>query len=144
MKAGLRNRMCFCVYMLCTSLPLINFQMPEPVFMKLGVYIMAPEPFSAAYVMKPSHQSVCLYVYTHLVARPRIGKNVTAATNRQATIEQLFDALFSVRHMSYQRRVCGPVRVLCMCSVITFLRQRRVVGGVLVNAVLLYQRKTGD
>jgi hypothetical protein len=26
-------------------------------------YVMAPEPISAPYIRKPSHQSVCLYVY---------------------------------------------------------------------------------
>jgi hypothetical protein len=36
---------------------------PEPVFMKLGMYVMAPEPISTAYVINPSQQSVCLYVY---------------------------------------------------------------------------------
>jgi hypothetical protein len=30
--------------------------------MKLALYIMTPELFSAAYFMNPSHQSVCLYV----------------------------------------------------------------------------------
>jgi hypothetical protein len=30
--------------------------------MKLGMYIMAPEPISTAYVINPSHQSVCIYV----------------------------------------------------------------------------------
>jgi hypothetical protein len=37
--------------------------MAEPIFMELGMYIMAPEPISTAYVMNPSHQSVYRYVY---------------------------------------------------------------------------------
>jgi hypothetical protein len=41
--------------------PPINFWMPEPNFMKLG--IMAPEPFSMAYFINPSHQAVCTHVY---------------------------------------------------------------------------------
>jgi hypothetical protein len=45
-------------------IPPINFWMPEPIFMKLGVYIMASEPTSTAYFINPSHHSVCLYVYT--------------------------------------------------------------------------------
>jgi hypothetical protein len=57
---------CLCV---CESLP-INFWMPEPVFIKLGMYIMAPEPISTAYFLNSSHQSVCLYVYP-VVARQR-------------------------------------------------------------------------
>jgi hypothetical protein len=40
--------------------------MPEPVVMKLGLYIMAPGPISTAYFINPSHQSVCLYVYPRL------------------------------------------------------------------------------
>jgi hypothetical protein len=34
--------------------------------MKLGTYIMAPEPISTAYFINSSHQFVCLYVYTQL------------------------------------------------------------------------------
>jgi hypothetical protein len=65
--------------------------MPEPLFMKLGMYIMAPEPISTAYFVIPSHQSVCLYVY---VAGQRFSKNVTAATNTDATIEELLDVSY--------------------------------------------------
>jgi hypothetical protein len=49
--------------------------MSEPIFMKLGMYIMAPEPFSTAYFINPSHQSVCVYVYPPIVVRQRLGKN---------------------------------------------------------------------
>jgi hypothetical protein len=37
--------------------------------------------------INPSDQSVCLYVYPPIVARQRLGKNFTATTNTQATIE---------------------------------------------------------
>jgi hypothetical protein len=69
------------------------------------MYIMAPEPISTAYVINPSHQSVCLYVYPSIVARQRFGKNVTAATNTHATIGELLVASFSMRYGSYQRKV---------------------------------------
>jgi hypothetical protein len=46
----------------CLRIPPINFQMAEPIFMKLGTYITAPEPISMAYLINPSHQSACLYV----------------------------------------------------------------------------------
>jgi hypothetical protein len=46
----------------------INFRMPEPVLMKLGMYFMAPEPIWTAYFINPSHHSVCLYVYPLIVA----------------------------------------------------------------------------
>jgi hypothetical protein len=49
--------------------------------MEPGIYIMTPEPISAAYFIKTSGQSVCLHVYHHNAARQRLGKNVTAATN---------------------------------------------------------------
>jgi hypothetical protein len=55
--------------------------MAEPIFMKLGMYIMAPEPISTAYFVNTSRLSVCLYVYPSFVARQRLGKNVPAATN---------------------------------------------------------------
>jgi hypothetical protein len=74
--------------------------MAEPVFMRVGMYIMAPEPILTTY----THQSVCLYVYPPIAARQRLGKNVTAATNAHGTIEKL-DASFSIRSMPYQRKV---------------------------------------
>jgi hypothetical protein len=76
--------------------------------MKLGilVYIMAPEPTSTAYFINPSHQvkvtlrptisrsvspgfepHLRLYIYTLIVARRRLGDNVTAATNTHETIK---------------------------------------------------------
>jgi hypothetical protein len=81
--------------------------MPEPVFMKLLIYeyIMAPEPISATYVISLSSSffvSVCEHP---LVARQWLGKNVAAARNSHATIDELLDASFSVQPMSYQREV---------------------------------------
>jgi hypothetical protein len=40
-----------------------------------------------------------------IVARQRLGRNVTAVTNTHTTIEELFDASFSVRSVSYQRKL---------------------------------------
>jgi hypothetical protein len=92
---------------------LMNFWMPELIFMRPGIYIMAPEPISMAYFFSPSDRSVCLYLYPLLVARcrlgknpsivakQRLGKNITAATNTQATIEELLGASF----------LCGPCRI---------------------------------
>jgi hypothetical protein len=37
-----------------------------------------------------------------IFARKRLSKNVTAVTNTQATIEELLDASFSMRFVSYQ------------------------------------------
>jgi hypothetical protein len=43
--------------------------------MKLGMYIMAPEPISTAYFINPSHHSVCLYVYPPIVASKALVKH---------------------------------------------------------------------
>jgi hypothetical protein len=37
--------------------------MPEPIFMKLGMCVMAFEPIWTAYLTNPSPVSLCLYVY---------------------------------------------------------------------------------
>jgi hypothetical protein len=78
--------------------------MPEAIFMKFGMYIMAPQPISVAYFINPSHQSVSVCV-SPIVARQRLSKEVTAATNTSATIEELLDASFSMRSVLYQRKV---------------------------------------
>jgi hypothetical protein len=67
------------LHAVCVSHP-NSFRMPEPIFMKLGMYIMAPGSIPAAYFISPVHQSVCLYVYPPIVARLRLGKDVPAAT----------------------------------------------------------------
>jgi hypothetical protein len=59
MKVGLCD-----LHGVCEPPPPINLWMPEPIFMKLGMYITAPEPISTAYFINPSHQSVCLFVYS--------------------------------------------------------------------------------
>jgi hypothetical protein len=75
---------------------------------------MAPEPISTAYFINPSHQSV--YVYPLIVAREllgknppivatqRLGKNVAAAKNTHTAIEELLDASFSKRSVTYQAK----------------------------------------
>jgi hypothetical protein len=41
--------LCVCLYVY----PLINFEMPEPIVVKLGMYIMTPEPITMAYLLTP-------------------------------------------------------------------------------------------
>jgi hypothetical protein len=82
----------------------LTFECLNPIFIKLGMCIMAPEPISAAYFINPSHQSLCLYVYPPIVARQRLGKNDTAVTSRHAKIEEL-DVYFSMRSLSCQRKL---------------------------------------
>jgi hypothetical protein len=85
----MRSPCCLCV---CVSTA-INFRMPERIFLKLGMYIMTPEPISMAYSTNPSHQSLSI-----CVAPQGLDKNVTAVTNTHATTEGLLRA-------SYQRKV---------------------------------------
>jgi hypothetical protein len=72
--------------------------MPEPVFMKLGIYIMASEPFSTPYFINLSHQSVC-------------GPPVLLLRKK------LLEASFSMRAYSYQRKVSDqffPELLVCV------------------------------
>jgi hypothetical protein len=61
--------------------------MDEPIFTKLGMYNMAPEPVSTAYFMNLSHQSVYMYMYPLNVDRQRLHRNVTEAMNTHAKIK---------------------------------------------------------
>jgi hypothetical protein len=79
--------LCFCVFP-------INFLKAEPIFIQLGIYIVAAEPISTAHFINPSHQSVCLYVYL-----PTVAYNFSAAMNTQATLEELLNTSFSARSM---------------------------------------------
>jgi hypothetical protein len=69
------------------------------------MYIMAPEPIPMAYFINPSHQSVCLFMYTFIVARQQLDILVPAVTNTRNKEESL-DASFSVRSV-YQRKICN-------------------------------------
>jgi hypothetical protein len=62
-----------------------------------NMHTIALEPISTAYFINPSHQSVCLYVYLPIVARQRLGKNVTVTMNTHVTIEAFSDASFPMR-----------------------------------------------
>jgi hypothetical protein len=82
---------------------LINFWMPELIFMKLRIYIMAPEPICTTYFINPYHQFVSLYLYPNIIARQRLGKNITTATNKHAS-EEFLDVSSSKRSVLYQRK----------------------------------------
>jgi hypothetical protein len=60
----------------CMCIHCINFLMPDPIFMKLG--ITASEP-----IQNPSHQSLRLYVYPPIAARQRLGKNCPIVTRQR-------------------------------------------------------------
>jgi hypothetical protein len=58
--------------------------MAKSTFMKVGMHIIALEPISTAYFIKQFQETVRVYI------RQRVGKNITAATTTQETIEELF------------------------------------------------------
>jgi hypothetical protein len=68
--------------------------------------------FSTAHFINPSHQFVCIYVY---VARQRLSKNVTAAVNTQARIEEIVGRVvfYAVRVVSKESRRLGLPRTSC-------------------------------
>jgi hypothetical protein len=72
--------------------------------MKLGMYIMATSTHLNG-VLHRSHLSVCLYMYPFIIARQRIDKNFNRARNIDATIEELLHSSFSIRSVSYQRKI---------------------------------------
>jgi hypothetical protein len=53
--------------------------MREPFFMKLGMYIMAPELISMTDLINPSHQDCD--GQSPIVARQRLSEHISAATN---------------------------------------------------------------
>jgi hypothetical protein len=84
----------------CVSSP-INFRMREPIFMKLGMYGMAPEPISTL-VLQKSLPSVRVSVRVSLLSLLGNGLvlKVSAATNTHTT-EEFLDASFSMPSVSY-------------------------------------------
>jgi hypothetical protein len=102
---AVRARACVCVS------PRINFWMAEPIFMKLGMYIMAHKPISTMYFINPSHQSVCLYVYPTIVARQRLGKHIPAATNTRNIKKLVGRIVFCAVRVLSKETVC-----LCVLS----------------------------
>jgi hypothetical protein len=79
--------------------------MPEPVFMKFVMYIMAPETISNGMLHK-FLLSVCLYVYSPIVARQRTGKRnyrcYEYARNRRTVGRVVFYAVSVVPKESRQ------------------------------------------
>jgi hypothetical protein len=118
----MRSPCCLCV---CKSLP-INFWIPERIFIKLHMYIMAPETISKAYFINAWRQSV--YPSYHCYVKHGLDKHVPAAMNTRN-----------------HRRIVGRVCLwICLCIplsllgnnlVKTFPRQLRIVGDVVLYAV---------
>jgi hypothetical protein len=115
-------------------------------FIKLGIYIMAPEPISTAYYINPSHQSVSVYVSRPILARQRLGKHVPAATNtrnnRRIVAWVVFYAVRVVSHKSQWVFLCIPLSLLGNSSANTFPRQRKIIGGITFYAVGVVQKES--
>jgi hypothetical protein len=150
---------CQCV---CVS-PTINCRM-EPIFMKLGMYIMTPEssstayfinetePISLSYFTNPSHQSVWLSLLPFLdkgsikfisrfMARQRLSKHVPAAKNTRIS-RRIVGRIISCAARVLSKKslwacLCILVSFLGNNSVKTFLRQRSIFGDVVLYAVPL-------
>jgi hypothetical protein len=124
---------CLCV---CVSAPPITFWMPEPIFTKLGMYAMVREPISTAYLINPSHQSACLYMY------PPYHCQATARYTRSRDNEKTWN----------DRRIGGSVYLwVCLWSSLPLLgnnsvkrfpRQDRIVGGVVLCAASVVSKQS--
>jgi hypothetical protein len=73
--------------------------MPEPVFIKLGMYsIMATES-----IIHPSNLSMYPYVNPFTTARQWLNVNVAAATNTHGKVEELLEESFPAPAVTYRR-----------------------------------------
>jgi hypothetical protein len=105
--------------------------------MKLGMHIMAPEPISTAFLINLSYQSVsmckslllllgkgsvrCIILF---IVRQRFGKHFPAPMNT-----------YNNRRIVGHVCLCIPFSLLGNNSTKTFLRQWRIVEGVVFYAV---------
>jgi hypothetical protein len=99
--------------------------MVEPVFMKLGTYVMALEPILMVYFINPSHQSVCLYVYPPIVARQQLSKNVTVAKNTRNDRRIVGCIIFHAGHF-ISRKVGDSFFPELLVTIICFSRVGKV------------------
>jgi hypothetical protein len=111
--------------------------------MKLGMYeyIMAPEPISTAYFINLSHQSVCLLgngsvkCIPLFIARQRLGKHITAATNTR-NIRRI------VGRVCLWVSLCISLSLLGNNSIKMFTRQRIIVGSFVFYTVRVVSKES--
>jgi hypothetical protein len=115
-KLGFWDNILVCLYIPHLLNTLINHY-------KTCITLMVPEPLAAAYSINPFHQST--YLYPRLSLLGNCSANTFPRQWIHARIE-LLDASFSVRSVSYQRRMClcTPLSLEGNGSVSTFPRQR--------------------
>jgi hypothetical protein len=118
-----------CVFMYPRPPPFNNFQMSEPIFMKLGMHTMALEPIPTAYFINHSHRSLCLHVYPPIIARQRLGINVTSGTNTYAKIQFIVGRL-----------VFYAVRVALRESMQLYLPRTSCFSASLLTATMKYNK----
>jgi hypothetical protein len=102
---------CLCLSF-CES-SLMNFWMPEQVFMKLGMYTMAPEPISTVYIKK-SHPLVGVSVCVSLLSLLGNGTVNTFPLQRTQATKNYWILHF----------LCSPYlikEILCVCLYIPLL-----------------------
>jgi hypothetical protein len=106
---------------------------PEPIFMKLG--IMAPEPISMAYFINLSHQ----YVYPPIVARQRLGKNVTATTNTRSNRTVVGRVVFYAVHVISKgsRVLVLPITSCSLCIGFRFTDQHQAFSHIFTYRLVL-------
>jgi hypothetical protein len=112
--------------------------MPEPMFMKLGIYIMANEPIWTSWI---PHINLCVCLCIPFSgARQRLSNHVPAATNthnRRIVGHVVFCAVRVSSKESLWVSMCISLSLLGNNSVKTFPSQRRIVDGVIFYAVLV-------
>jgi hypothetical protein len=79
------------------------------------MYIMEPELSSMAYIINPSHQSMCMHVYPLIVARQLFGKNVTGGNEYTSNNRRIFGhvVFYAVRVLSKESRLLVLPRTSC-------------------------------
>jgi hypothetical protein len=136
----MRSPSCLCV---CVS-PSNNFWMPEPVFMKHGMYFMATEPISTAYFLNPPI-SLCVGMFIPpIVARQRLGKHVPAAKDTRNSRRIGHVIFYAVRVLPKETLwvcLCIPLSLLGNKSVKTFPRERWISGGVVFYTVRVVSKE---
>jgi hypothetical protein len=116
--------------------------MPILIFMKLGIYIMAPEPILTAYFINPSHQSVSVCVLDSIVATQRLGEKHPRCNEYTQQKNWTSFLCGPCRLKAELVNVCIPLPFLGNGSVNTFPKQRRIVGGIVFNAVCAVSEKS--
>jgi hypothetical protein len=112
----------------------------EPVFMKLDMYIVAPD-------IHKSLPSLCVSVCISpsVVARQQLGRQVPVAKNTRNSRGIVDVVFYGVRVVSKENlwvSLCIPLSLLGNGSVNTFSRQRRIVGGVVFYPVRVVSKKS--